>query len=338
MNPKERAIAALELKQPDDIVPTFELEFQLTREFFDKDFKNLRDLSGKELDLGIGYNAEFFVQIAEGLDYSTIRTGDTRILRKLVEMGANKTYLLCGEADGTMSIPSGDNMVALATRLFEEADEVKKGLDAAWKQGVMGGAIGGLSAGISGAANGRKFWTGDAKGSMYVSAERLSINVPEQRAELNMEGMRSEINPYYVNSDLTYDGYNLNWHDNFSDGSSRLRYQFAARSGGRSQLPANVKWGITPNGDYVVNNLRLRELNQETIGFFTNDGFGFTVDLVKQFDHTRDLFRIYFDNTCSWGTSRCIGIIDPNDAHIFYNSIQKYFSRNSSNIGLWVNQ
>ena len=34
MTPKDRAIAALELRQPDDIVPTFELEFQLTDEFF----------------------------------------------------------------------------------------------------------------------------------------------------------------------------------------------------------------------------------------------------------------------------------------------------------------
>jgi hypothetical protein len=32
MTPKERVIAALELRQPDDIVPTFELEFQLTDE------------------------------------------------------------------------------------------------------------------------------------------------------------------------------------------------------------------------------------------------------------------------------------------------------------------
>ena len=83
MNPKERAIAALELREPDDIVPTFELEFQLTKEFLDKDFKNLRDLSGKELDLGVGYNAELFIQVAETFDYSIIRTSDTRILRKL---------------------------------------------------------------------------------------------------------------------------------------------------------------------------------------------------------------------------------------------------------------
>ncbi len=50
MNPKERVIAALELREPDDIVPTFELEFQLTSEFFGKGFKNVRDVSGKELD------------------------------------------------------------------------------------------------------------------------------------------------------------------------------------------------------------------------------------------------------------------------------------------------
>jgi len=139
VSPKDRAIAALELREPDDIVPTFELEFQLTQEFFGKDFRNLRDLSGKELDLNVSYNAELFLEIAENLDYSIIRTGDTRILRKLVEMGANKKYLLCGEADGTMSIPNGDNMVNLAVRLFEEKDQVKRGLDAAVDRGTESG-------------------------------------------------------------------------------------------------------------------------------------------------------------------------------------------------------
>jgi uroporphyrinogen decarboxylase len=139
MTPKERVIAALELREPDDIVPTFELEFQLTREFFDKDFRSLRDISGKELDMNIGYNAELFLEVAEALDYSIIRTGDTRILRKLVEMGADKDYLLCGEADGTMSIPDGNSMVDLAVRLFEEADEVKRGLDASVDRGIESG-------------------------------------------------------------------------------------------------------------------------------------------------------------------------------------------------------
>lgn len=141
MTPKERVIAALELRQPDDIVPTFELEFQLSREFFNKDFKSLKDLSGKELDNNIGYNAELFLQIAEELDYSIIRTGDTRILKKLVDMGANKKYLLCGEADGTMGIPNGANMVDLAVRLFDKADEIKRGLDASVDRGIEAGKI-----------------------------------------------------------------------------------------------------------------------------------------------------------------------------------------------------
>jgi len=141
VTPKERVIAALELRQPDDIVPTFELEFQLSREFFNKDFKSLKDLSGKELDNNIGYNAELFLQIAEELDYSIIRTGDTRILKKLVDMGANKKYLLCGEADGTMGIPNGANMVDLAVRLFDKADEIKKGLDASVDRGIEAGKI-----------------------------------------------------------------------------------------------------------------------------------------------------------------------------------------------------
>lgn len=129
MNPKERAIAALELREPDDIVPTFELEFQLTEEFFGRNFLSLRDLSGKELDLAIGENAEFWLEIVETLGYSIIRTGDTRMLRKLVDMGADKEYLLCGEADGTMSIPNGESMVDQAVSLFERADEVKRGLE-----------------------------------------------------------------------------------------------------------------------------------------------------------------------------------------------------------------
>jgi len=141
MNPKERVIAALELREPDDIVPTFELEFQLTSEFFNKGFKSLRDVSEKELDLNIGHNAEFFVVIAEALDYSIIRVSDTRILRKLVDMGANKKFLLCGEADGTMSIPNGENMVDLSYRLFNDADTIKKGLEGSVDSGIANGKV-----------------------------------------------------------------------------------------------------------------------------------------------------------------------------------------------------
>jgi uroporphyrinogen decarboxylase len=141
MSPKERAIAALELREPDDIVPTFELEFQLTRELLGKDFKDLSGLSGKELDMAIGYNAELYLEIAETFDYSIIRTGDLRILRKLVEMGADRRYLLCGEADGTLGIPDGKSMVELSVRLFEEPDQLKRELDLAADRAIEWGKV-----------------------------------------------------------------------------------------------------------------------------------------------------------------------------------------------------
>ncbi len=139
MTPKERVIAALELRQPDDIVPTFELEFQLTDEFFKKGYKGYNGLEGKDLDMAIGYNADFIVEITEKLDYSIIRTGDVTMLKKLVEMGVNKKYLLCGEADGTMGIPDGKSMVDLSFRLFEHGDEIKKGLETSVDIGIAGG-------------------------------------------------------------------------------------------------------------------------------------------------------------------------------------------------------
>jgi uroporphyrinogen decarboxylase len=129
MTPKERVIAALELRQPDDIVPTFELEFQLTDEYLGKRFRSYDNLTPKELEATIKYNAELFVEIAEKLDYSILRTGDTRLMKEWVNTGIDKTYLICGEADGTMGIPNGENMIEVSRRLFEDADTLKRELD-----------------------------------------------------------------------------------------------------------------------------------------------------------------------------------------------------------------
>jgi len=128
MTPRERAIAALELRQPDDIVPTFELEFQLVPELMGRDFIPMNGLSGADWDRALGYNAELNVAIAEKLDYSIIRVYSTEMLQKLVKMGVNKQYLLCGEADGTMAIPDGEHMEELAYELFEKADDIHASL------------------------------------------------------------------------------------------------------------------------------------------------------------------------------------------------------------------
>jgi len=139
MTPKQRVIAALELRQPDDIVPTFELEFQLSGEFLGKDFVDLEHLSGTELERGIKHNAELWVEIAERLDYSIIRSGDVRIIKEWVEMGVADTYLICGNADGTLGIPTGEDMTELSYRLFYEADQLKRELDRKAEEAIGSG-------------------------------------------------------------------------------------------------------------------------------------------------------------------------------------------------------
>ena len=74
MTPRERAEAALNLQIPD-MVPTFELEFQLAEEMFGKPFLTQRDLEGKsasERDRLIKENAEYMLEVYEALEYSII--------------------------------------------------------------------------------------------------------------------------------------------------------------------------------------------------------------------------------------------------------------------------
>lgn len=140
MTPRERGIAALSLKQPDDIVPTFELEFQLTEELLGRDFVSTEGLVGRELKCAIAYNAELHVAVAERLDYSILRTYDTRILQEWMRMGVKKTYLLCAEADGTMHIPDGAHMTELAMEMKERPNDVKARLDKSVRWAIDWGA------------------------------------------------------------------------------------------------------------------------------------------------------------------------------------------------------
>jgi len=208
-------------------------------------------------------------------------------------------------------------------------DSFRKGLDAAWKQGIVGGAIGGISAGISGAANGRNFWTGDAKGSMYVSAERLSINVPEQRAQLSADGMNTEINPFYSNSEMYFDGESLLLLDNYSNNTQSLRNSWNAVSGpyGNGQLP-HGEWRA-----YSIT--RLDPLNQPNFSSYSRDGFDFWMGLDPQFTTTRNGIGVHPDGEAlgSWwlnnGSSGCIVLQEGSTSlEGFYNSMRKYLSRN----------
>jgi uroporphyrinogen decarboxylase len=91
------------------------------------------------LENAVKYNAELYVEIAEKLDYSILRTGDIRMMKEWVKMGVDKIYLICGEADGTMGIPNGESMVETARRLFEEPDDVKRGLEQSANNAIENG-------------------------------------------------------------------------------------------------------------------------------------------------------------------------------------------------------
>ena len=138
MTRKERAIAALQCRQPDDIVPTFELVYFLGPEKFGQDWMEFWNATGKERERGIYNNAELQVKIAEEYDYSILR-GEVELLELYRKWGLDKEYLLCGEADGTMAIPNGTDMVEVSIALAERPDEMheqfRKGAEAAKEQG-----------------------------------------------------------------------------------------------------------------------------------------------------------------------------------------------------------
>lgn len=135
MTPKERAIAAFELREPDDIVPTFELQFQLSEELLGKRHvtdQELDEAAPQERDRLIKQNAELYIEEAERLDYSIICVSygpgrfeyQIETFRHLTRLAGDR-YLLGMMADGTMGIPTGSNMMAVVEDLAYRPDEVK---------------------------------------------------------------------------------------------------------------------------------------------------------------------------------------------------------------------
>jgi uroporphyrinogen decarboxylase len=132
MTPRERAIAALTCKIPDQI-PTFELEFQLTQEYVGKDYLNQHQLEGltqSEIDKKLHENAEFMLELFEKLEYSIIpihylnfenQLETARIIRKLT---GNK-YMLTRHGDGTYGVPDGNRMYDFAYRIADDPAGLK---------------------------------------------------------------------------------------------------------------------------------------------------------------------------------------------------------------------
>jgi uroporphyrinogen decarboxylase len=135
MTPKQRAITALTLKQPD-VVPTFELEFQLGMEYFGTDFHSEEEWAGAsspQKESFIEDNARLYIRIAEYFDYCIIKdsrawypTTEDRIrsVKKIKELSGDK-YMVILHGDVTYSIPDGDTMLEFTYELFDHGEEMK---------------------------------------------------------------------------------------------------------------------------------------------------------------------------------------------------------------------
>lgn len=132
MTPKQRMACALNLGIPDR-VPTFELEFQLAKEFMGKDFLCERELEGltpKQVDFALLKNAEYIISVYEKLEHDAIcmhylsqahLCETARIIRR--ETG-DKFMLLC-HGDGTFAIPDGDGVAELSYQIADDPAAVE---------------------------------------------------------------------------------------------------------------------------------------------------------------------------------------------------------------------
>jgi anthranilate/para-aminobenzoate synthase component II len=105
-------------------VPTFELEFQLTRELLGKEFYRGAEVwqpaTAMQREHMIRANAELYVEVAEQLDYAIImivgphEPADIAATVKLIRQQVGDRYLLICHGDATFAIPSGSDMMEMA--------------------------------------------------------------------------------------------------------------------------------------------------------------------------------------------------------------------------------
>ncbi len=149
MTPKERAMAALNLEVPD-MVPTFELEFQLEEEMFGRKFitddltaDGLAKMTQKEKEKRIFELAEYMVEVYSKLEYSIIPgfvLGDgsdyfwnggplpreTKLLIKYLRELIGHNYMIHYHGDGTFAIPDGNQMYEFAFAVADDPEGLKE--------------------------------------------------------------------------------------------------------------------------------------------------------------------------------------------------------------------
>ena len=145
MTPRERLIAALNLKKPDK-VPTMEIDFQLHKELLGKRLilgKELGILKGRDKEAALRNNADIYIETAIKLDYSAITVhppaiecspgyippwsypeieNELKVIKMVRELAGNTIMVAMG-IDGTFSIPDGNDFLNFAYDLADREDE-----------------------------------------------------------------------------------------------------------------------------------------------------------------------------------------------------------------------
>lgn len=138
MTPKERAVAALELRTPD-FVPHFELEFQLAPEMFGRDLippeltgPALYKLSAKEKEKSLRETAEFILKVYTELEYSIIPgpyglpEAETFQLQRYLRDLMGDTRMIGYHGDNTYSIQDGNEMAEFAYAIADDPEAVRE--------------------------------------------------------------------------------------------------------------------------------------------------------------------------------------------------------------------
>ena len=131
MTHRERFLCALEGRIPDR-VPTFELEFQLSRELCGKSFLTEEDMvndSPKEKEYKLRQNAETLIEVYTMLDHDAIcvhylSNEHLKDTARYIHELAGDSFALFVHGDGTFAIPDGDGMMKMSVAMYEDPDSL----------------------------------------------------------------------------------------------------------------------------------------------------------------------------------------------------------------------
>ena len=140
LTPRERAIVALEGKQPD-FVPTFELAFHETERDFDgRAFFGMAKGPGLDAvpyEQAIVNNARLHVDIARRFEHSIVcltgakpqlfrdyEQGMSDLVRAVKEIAGDEFLVMC-HGDATYAIPTGTDMMEFSLRIVQDFDGMK---------------------------------------------------------------------------------------------------------------------------------------------------------------------------------------------------------------------